>query len=75
MASACPHGWSRYCKVKVGEGGPEKCTAVIANNLDPVWNEELAFNNVAPDATISLQCWDQVRFSIAGECFRTQSSI
>lgn len=26
---------------------------------NPQWNEELAFNNVAADATISLECWDQ----------------
>jgi Ca2+-dependent lipid-binding protein len=32
---------------------------VISNNLNPVWKEEFAFNNVAADARISLQCWDQ----------------
>ena len=48
-----------YVVVKCGEGSPEKSTKVISNNVNPVWNEELAFNNIAGDARISLACWDQ----------------
>jgi calcium/calmodulin-dependent protein kinase I len=48
-----------YVVMKCGTGSPEKHTKVISNNVNPVWNEELAFNNIAGDARISLACWDQ----------------
>jgi hypothetical protein len=48
-----------YVVMKCGEGSHEKHTKVISNNVNPVWDEELAFNNVAGDARITLACWDQ----------------
>jgi calcium/calmodulin-dependent protein kinase I len=54
-----PYTSDPYCVLKCGEGCAEKHTKVIANNLNPVWDEELAFNNISADAHLSLTCWDQ----------------
>lgn len=54
-----PYTSDPYVVVKCGEGCPEKHTKVISNNLNPVWNEELAFNNISGGAKVSLACWDQ----------------